>query len=303
VPRLTQPVVLEDGRPPRVLSATLYTISGFVLAAIAWGAITDVREVTIAPGQMIPSDYVHTVNHLEGGIVAEILVQEGQRVTEGQPLIRLEPTATASDLQQLEARRANQTLQIIRLDAQSRGIKPDIGAMGSAYPQLVEEQLKLYTSAMDHRRQERTTLMAKVDQRNSEIATLSAELETAKAQVQVQLEQFEIQSKLVAQGLTSRKMYLDVKAVLTKVQGDVASIENKLVTARAAVAEAESALAESDATAAHKNAEERTKAAADLAETERQIAKFSDRFDRLLVRAPSSGLVQEIVPKAPGEVL
>ena len=69
------------------------------------------------------------------------------------------------------------------------------------------------------------------------------------------------------------------------------------------MSEAESALAQADAVAAQKIAEERTKATSDLAETERQVAKFSDRFERLLVRAPSAGLVQELAPKAAGEVL
>jgi HlyD family secretion protein/adhesin transport system membrane fusion protein len=303
LPRLTQPVVLEDGRPPRVLSATLYTISGFVLAAIFWAAITDVREVTIAPGQVIPSDQVHTVNHLEGGIVAELLVREGMRVEQGQPIIRLEPTATASDLDQLEVRGANLTLQIIRLDAQSRDIVPNLGPLATAFPKIAAEQLKLYASAMETRRQERITLIARIAQRRSEVATLLAELQTAKAQVEVTLEQFDIQSKLITQGLASRKIFLDAKAAVNRTQGDVTATENKLATAREALSEAESALAQADATAAQKIAEERTKATSDLAETERQVAKFSDRFERLLVRAPSPGLVQELAPKAAGEVL
>ena len=303
LPRLTQPVVLEDGRPPRVLSATLYTISGFVLAAIFWAAITDVREVTIAPGQVIPSDQVHTVNHLEGGIVAELLVREGMRVEQGQALIRLEPTATASDLDQLEVRRANLTLQIIRLDAQSRDVVPVLGPMGASFPQLAAEQLRLYGSAMEHRRHERTTLMARIAQRRSEVATHSAELQTAKAQLEVTLEQFDIQSKLITQGLASRKMFLDAKAAVNRTRGDVTATENKLATAREALSEAESALAQADALAAQKIAEERSKATSDLAETERQTAKFSNRFERLLVRAPSAGLVQELAPKAAGEVL
>ena len=71
--RLTRPLVLEDGRPPRLLVATLLTASGFVIAAIVWGALTQVREVTVAQGQIIPRGQVQNVQHLEGGIVAEII--------------------------------------------------------------------------------------------------------------------------------------------------------------------------------------------------------------------------------------
>ena len=110
--RLTRPLVLEDGRPPRLLMATLLTASGFVIAAIVWGSVTQVREVTVAQGQIIPRGQVQTIQHLEGGIVAEIFVHEGMTVTGQQPLIRLRPEAATSERDQFEARRANLKLQL-----------------------------------------------------------------------------------------------------------------------------------------------------------------------------------------------
>jgi adhesin transport system membrane fusion protein len=52
-----------------------------------------------------------------------------------------------------------------------------------------------------------------------------------------------------------------------------------------------------------KLSEERVKAASDMAETEQQLVKLADRFERLLVRAPSNGIVQELAPKSIGEVV
>jgi len=300
---LTQPLVLEDGRTPKLLSKTLYTISGFVLAIVLWGTLSDVREVTFASGQIIPSGKVHTVHHLEGGIVAEVLVREGARVVEGQPLVRLEPVAAASDLEQLQVRRASFQLQIIRLDALGREVVPNFGATGAAHPELAAEQVKLYASAINQRKQERSTLAARLAQRRQEVATGSAALEIAKTQVPVVRDLFEMQSKLNAMGYTPGKIFLEAKAALLRAEGEVVTAESKLRTTLEAQSEAESALAEVDTIAALKISEERAKASSELAETERQIAKFSDRFDRVIVRAPSAGLVQEIAPKAPGEVV
>ncbi len=301
--RLTQPLVLEDGRAPKLLSKTLYTISGFVLAMVLWGTLSDIREVTFASGQIIPSGKVHTVHHLEGGIVAEILVREGARVVEGQPLVRLEPVAAASDLEQLQVRRASFQLQIIRLDALGHEVVPDFGAVGTAHSGLAAEQVKLYASAINQRKQERSTLAARVAQRRQEVATSSAALEIAKSQVPVARDLFEMQSKLNAMGYTPGKVYLEAKAAVLRAEGEIITAESKYRTALEAQSEAESALAEVDTISAQKIAEERAKASSELAETERQIAKFSDRFDRVVVRAPSSGLVQEIGPKSPGEVV
>jgi membrane fusion protein, adhesin transport system len=256
---LTQPLILEDGRTPRLLSRTLLVISGFILAIALWATFSEIRETTFAPGQIIPSGQVHVAHHLEGGIVAELLAHEGDRVVEGQPLLKLEPIAAASDLEQLQVRRASQMLQIIRLDAAGREAVPDFGAVGAAYPELAAEQAKLSASAVDQRRQERATLAARVAQRRHEVATSSGALETAKAQVPIARDLFEIQRTLIGQGLTARKNYLEAQAGLLRAEGEVVAATSRLRTALEAQAEAESALAQADAIAAQKIAEERSR--------------------------------------------
>lgn len=301
--RLTQPLVLEDGRPPRLLVATLLTASGFVIAAVAWGSVTQVREITVAQGQIIPRGQVQTIQHLEGGIVAEIFVREGMAVAAGQALVRLRPEAAISERNQFEARRANLKLQLVRIEAQSRGEIPDFGGLAKEFPDLAVQQEKLYVSSVIQRRQERTTLEAKLAQKRGEIVTLNAGLASARAQVDVQQELVSLQDSLQRAGLGARKSWLEAKYVLERAEGEIPNFEAKLASARDAVAEAESSLAEADAKAMQKLSEERVKAAADLAETEQQLVKLADRFERLLVRAPSDGVVQELAPKSLGEVV
>lgn len=301
--RLTRPLVLEDGRPPRLLLATLLTASGFVVAAIVWGSVTQVREVTIAQGQIIPRGQVQTVQHLEGGIVAEILVHEGMTVAAQQPLIRLRPEAAISERDQFEARRANLKLQLIRIEAQSRNEIPEFGDLAKQFPDLAAQQEKLYVSSVIQRRQERATLEAKIAQRRGEIVTLNSGLESARAQVKVQQELVSLQDSLQSAGLGARKSWLEAKYVLERAQGEIPNFEGKIASAKDAVTEAESSLAEADDKAMQKLSEERVKAAADLAETEQQLIKLADRFERLVVRAPSDGIVQELAPKSVGEVV
>jgi membrane fusion protein, adhesin transport system len=301
--RLTRPLGLEDGRPPRLLVATLFTASGFVIAAIVWGYMTQIREVTVAQGQIVPRGQVQTVQHLEGGIVAEIFVHEGMTVAAEQPLIRLRPEAAISERNQFEARLANLKLQLIRIEAQSRNEIPDFGNLAKEFPDLAVQQEKLYVSSVIQRRQERATLEAKAAQKRSEIPTLNANLESVRAQVEVQQELVSLQDSLQRAGLGARKSWLEAKYVLQRAEGDISNLEGKLVTAREAVVEAETSLAEADAKAMQKLSEERVKAASDLAETEQQLVKLADRFERLLIRAPSNGIVQELTPKSIGEVV
>ena len=301
--RLTQPLALEDGRPPRILTTTVYSLSAFVVAAVAWAAITQVPELTIAQGQIIPRGEIQAVDHLEGGIVAEIYVHEGTRVTAQQPLVRLRPELAISERDQFEARRGSLKLQLIRLEAQRRDFEPDFGDLALQFPDLAAEQEKLYVSSVMQRHQETRSFSDRMAQKRDEIATLSSELETARAQVTVQRELLLMQDNLLKSGSGSRKNWLEAKFLVQRAEGEVLDLQNKLATAKDALSEAESNLREAEAKALQKLSEERAKAASDLAETEQQLVKLVDRSNRLLIRAPSDGIVQELVPKSIGEVI
>jgi membrane fusion protein, adhesin transport system len=303
VRRLTQPLSLEDGRPPRILRSMLITISAFVMACVIWAAITQVQELTIAPGQIIPRGQIQAVQHLEGGIVAEIYVREGENVTAQQPLLRLRPEAAISERNQYNARRVGLELQLIRLEAQSRNEAPNFGDFARQFAHLVEEQEKLNISAVMEEHQERAGLSAKVAQKRGEIATITSDLQIAKSQLAVQLELMSIQDTLQKSGSGSRKNWLESKALMQRAEGDVLNLEGKLGTARDALLEAESNLGEAESKIRQKLSEERVKAASDLAETEQQLIKLEDRLDRLVIRSPSEGVVQELAPKSPGEVI
>jgi membrane fusion protein, adhesin transport system len=281
----------------------LLTISAFVMASVAWAAMTQVKELTIAPGQIIPRGQIESIQHLEGGIVAEIYVHEGEYVTARQPIIRLRPESAISERNQYEARRAGLSLQLIRLEAQSRDEAPHFGELGRQFPDLAAEQEKLNDSAVSEAREEKATLSARVAQKRGEIVTITSDLQTARSQLAVQIELMSIQDTLQKSGSGSRKNWLEAKALAQRAEGDVLNLENKLATARDALMEAESNLGEAESKIRQKMSEDRVKAASDLAETEQQLIKLVDRFDRLVIRAPSDGIVQELAPKSPGEVI
>jgi HlyD family type I secretion membrane fusion protein len=276
----------------------MLTASAFVIAAIVWGALTQVREVTVAPGQIIPRGQIQNVQHLEGGIVAEIFVHEGMAVAEGQPLVRLRPEAAASERDQFEARRANLKLQLMRIEAQSRDEIPDFGSLAREFPDLAMQQEKLYVSSVIQRCQVRATFEAKLAQKRGEITTPKSGLDSARLQVDVQQELVSLQDGRQRADLGARKSWLEAKYVLQRAEGEIPPFEGKLASARDVVIEAESRVAEAEAKAQQKLSEECVKAASDLAETEQQLIKLGDRFKRLLIQAPSDGIVQELAPKS-----
>lgn len=301
--RLILPVELEDGRVPNMFARLAYIVSAFIFAAIVWGSFAEIRELAIAHGKVIPAGTVRPVQHLEGGEVEAVLVKEGQLVEKGAPLVNLRPVTATSDLGQLSARFAALELQRETLTALIEKRVPKFGALGKKFPSLSDEQQQVYRVKKRHRSQEREALLARVLQREAELAAVSNEITSLKRQVEIQTEQTEIRRQLLTSGYTSRRAYLDAESSLEQVKSRAFAAEGRQQSTSEQLAEAKSQLAASDADYQRSLSEERSKIAGELAELEQQVAKQRDRVDRLVVRAPVAGIVQELPQRAPGEVI
>lgn len=87
--------ILEDS--PWLSRATIWVVSACLLAALVWANFAVLEEVTTGEGKAIPSSKVQVIQNLEGGIVSEIFVREGQVVDKGDTLLRLDDTRFLSN--------------------------------------------------------------------------------------------------------------------------------------------------------------------------------------------------------------
>lgn len=301
--RLILPAELEDGRVPHLLGRLSYLFSGLILCAIVWASFAEIRERAVAHGQIVPVGSVQQVQHLEGGQIERVLVREGQSVAKDAPLIELRPAAAESDLGQLSARAAGLRLQEESLAALIQSRRPDFGVLARRFPALAAQQAEAFASKAAHRAQERRTLQSRVAQRGAEIAAIEKELVSLGRQIEIQREQLKIRGKLLESGYASRRAYLESEVALEQAKVRTFSTAGRLETAREQLAEAYSLLQAADADALRTLTEERSKVSAELVELEQQMGKHRDRVDRLVVRAPVRGIVQELAPRAPGEVI
>ena len=102
---------------PTSARAMLWVIILFFIAAVIWAAWAKIDKVTVGQGKVIPSSQVQIVQNLEGGLIKEILVKEGQQVAKGQPLLLIDDTRFRSDFREREQQVANLTALVIQLSA------------------------------------------------------------------------------------------------------------------------------------------------------------------------------------------
>lgn len=302
--RLSLPLELEDGEPPRAIGRTLYILCGLVIALLLWASIGEIREVAPTRGEIVPSGAVQPVQHLEGGIVEKILVREGELVEQGAPLVQLRASDASSELARIRVRLDWLTLEDERLDAEALGESSGAGLRGvSGRIALSDRQRDAFLANLRSRRKEQEALAARVDQREAEIAGLVARESLLQQQLETEREKVAIQSELLKEGYTSRRRYLEAKTQLHAAENDLASVSGQLGQARAGLGEAQAALAKARADVLQQVAEQKSKIGEERAELQEQLAGLQDRADRLVVRAPVGGLVKSIEQSGSGSVV
>ena len=152
---LGQPAVLEEVGPPGLLRTGLLLLAVLVFGFVGWAAVTRLTESTSAIGFVTPTGSVMAVQHLEGGIVAEILVRDGALIEPGTVLVRLDSTAARADLGEKQIRLAALDVQAERLRAFAESRRPNYDAIDPRYRALVADQLVILDLQEEARRQQR----------------------------------------------------------------------------------------------------------------------------------------------------
>src|SRR5262245_47943858 len=108
-------------RTPRTSRMLLVTSLALLFTSLIWAHFAILDEVKRGNGRVIPSRLIQVVQSLEGGIVDEILVQEGAIVQQGQPLMRINDIKFASEFGEIRERRAAMAARVARLEAEAMG--------------------------------------------------------------------------------------------------------------------------------------------------------------------------------------
>jgi len=300
---LAQAVLLEESGTSALVRFTMLVASLTTLAFVIWAAITDVPEIASAEGQVIPSGQVQTVQHLEGGIVREIMARDGDLVEAGQTILRLDPAQAISDLEQTRAREATLLIKAERLRAFAEERQPDFSAMPQGYERLIADNASIFASQAQARDTARSVITSQIDQKRSDLKLLESQERSLREQLGPLNEEMKMREELVAKGLVSRVVFLDTKRELSRVQGELSRLIGQEVTAREALTETENRLIDSRSTVQKATMDELGVTVNELAQVQESIGRLEDRVKRLEISSPVRGLVKGLTVKNQGAVI
>ncbi|MBF0163715.1 MAG: HlyD family type I secretion periplasmic adaptor subunit [Magnetococcales bacterium] len=267
-----------------------------VAILLAWGHYGTLDIISITQGEVIPSSLVKKVQHLEGGIVREILVREGEVVERDQPLLELESTASGADVGELKARITALKVEILRLEAEAAG-KEELQFRDEQIAEFGERVRQAREQFQSRRVNLKNAIAGQsetVVQRQHDIQEIQARLRNSQKRVGLLNEQVGISEKLLKNEISSRYGHLDLLKELSAVQ-------SRIEEDTAAVARAEAMLKEANAQlklVRSRYDEEVSKqletARRDLVEHQARMGKFEDSFRRTQVKSPVRGVVKSL---------
>jgi adhesin transport system membrane fusion protein len=298
----SQSMVLKETHLPRLLTLTMATLSVAILVFFIWAACTPVKELARTEGQLLPSGYSQLVQHLEGGLVREILVHEGDFVQKDQLLMRLDGAGLEEDYREQQALVESLSLQAERLQALLENRAPNFTALSKSTAAISEQQ-HMYETTRDAGGSARAVIDEQIAEKQKTIARLKQSIGTSTNNLGVAKENSSIYADLNSKGLTSRTNYLKKEQELNTQQGELNSLNGQLEETKRELGEytrRREALAGQQRDTAYT---ELNHVRSELAQATQNLKKRNDRVGRLEVRSPVMGYVKGLRVNTIGSVI
>jgi adhesin transport system membrane fusion protein len=289
------------GRFAYILSLSVFA---FFVVFVIWANWATLDEVTRGDGQVIPSSRTQVIQNLEGGILSEILVHEGQTVSAGDILVRIDNVAAQSTYRDARSQYFSQLAAIARLEAELDGTEPRYPEeVAREAPNIVEDQKRIHDARTKQINAQLGVLRLQQMQREQEIAELRSRQNQLEASAKIAREQRDISKPLADQGLYPRVDYLKLERDLTTLQGELSTIRLSIGRAASALQEAQHRLEEQESAIRTEASNEMNKARQEAQSLQEAIAAGRDRVSRTEVRSPVRGIVKQLMQNTIGGVI
>ena len=210
--------LIEDA--PRVVRLTIWGLIAFVVFCLLWANFAVVDEVTRGDGKAIPSSRLQKIQNLEGGIVAELFVREGQIVDAGDPLLRLDDTRFASNVGETEADRLALLLRVERLSAEVQDRELVVAdEVREKVPRQADNEIQLFNSRKQQLLDEVAGLEEQLIQRQQELREFASKQGQFRNSLSLLRQEVQMSEPLVAQGAISQVEVLRLKRAEVEERG------------------------------------------------------------------------------------
>lgn len=290
--------------PARLGIGVIAAICG---AFFVWGAWAPLAGGAIAPGAISPDGSVRTVQHLEGGIVAELYVKDGSRVEAGTPLLALERIAAEAGVTALADRRRARLAEQARIDAELAGkdaihFPADLTGDADGAAAMTAEQriFEARRTMIDARRDE---LGQQIQQLQEQIGGYEAQVASATDQLALIGEEVSDKDTLLKMGLAPKADLLRLRRAAAELGGFKGQYTAAIAAARQQIGQAKVQLLALDAERMQEGSQRASEIRTELNDIDQSLAARRDVLNRTVITSPVAGIVNNMRIKTKGGVV
>ncbi|MFP7754547.1 HlyD family type I secretion periplasmic adaptor subunit [Thermodesulfobacteriota bacterium B35] len=289
---------------PRGGRLILWLVFFLVLFSICWAATSEIEVVTRGMGRVVPSRQVQVVQNLEGGILAEILVEVGDVVEQGQLLLRIDQTRFSAPYRESRARYLALLAKTARLEAEIHDTPftvPD--EVAGEKPEIGRREEELYNSRKQELAASLDVLEQQFRQHKQDLAEKEARLAELTRTYRLLEKELQMTTPLVADGAVSEVELLRLQRQASQMKGEIDTTRLAIPRLRYRMTESRQAQKETRLAFFNKAKAELADAYAELESLSATAVALEDRLERTQVRSPVRGTVNRVLVNTVGGII
>jgi adhesin transport system membrane fusion protein len=287
-------------RAQKIVRAALIVVA----LLLVWAALAHVDEVTRGDARVIPSRQLQVVQSLDGGIVSEILVREGDVVEAGELLLRVEEIRATAGVRESAATSISLRARAARLRALAEG-KPFEApkATDSDERRVIEEERRVYVARINELEAQLAVVRQQMAQREQQQSEAQAKRTAAQRGLELAQQELTQTRPLLATGAVSQVDVLRLERELTKFRGDVGQAVAQIAQAQAAMRESQRKIQEAELTFRNEARVEMAETMAKLNALTENAVGLADKVAKSQIKSPVRGRVQRLLANTVGGVV
>lgn len=291
-------------KPATSATLMLFSIVALVCFGFIWMAVSKVEERTRGAGSVVPTQEIQVVQSLEGGLLEEILVKEGQSVKQGDILLRLSDVQFASQERGAEVQYLGLYVKRARLKSEASGepFTPPMNVVKKT-PDIAKNELALYESRQNELHNSYAILDDRIKKASADLAEVKAKITERRQNLKLLNQELKITRDMVAQRAVPKIEQIRLERELSSVNGDINAFQQKQKSLEAELEVTRKERLAQDDKFRSQALGELNKVETEISSLEQSLKSIGDRVFRTEIRAPVDGIVNKIALKTIGGVV
>ncbi|WP_455757624.1 HlyD family type I secretion periplasmic adaptor subunit [Sulfurimonas sp.] len=277
-------------------SILIYIISFGVVVFFLWANFFTLDVLSTAEGEVTPQGEIKSIQHLEGGIVKEILVKAGDEVKRGDTLVILESTSSGADYGEIEVRLAFLRIELEKLKAEIV-LNKDLNIskeLKENFPRLVNTATSQHKTFLLKYKSQESSYEEVIKQKKSELFEIKARIKNHKKSINILKKQIKISSDLLKEELTNEYTHYDLLRKEVELQTEIDKLVNSIENIKSSIVLAKEQLVTYKQTIIETNKEALKQARQELEQLSSREDKFRDSLNRTVVKSPVDGTIKSL---------